>query len=218
MLNLAHRTDRWEQIVKEFEGKCKLIKADCVMVEDESLTNVKRRYHGVAYTHIQLIKDAKARGDKTLLILEDDCTLADKTSWGKWLKIKNWLDNNMDKWEMFNGGIVSPGHIEKIVSIDNLNIIKSAGGGGAHFLYINVDKSYQYILDWVIDKQDIDLYYSETFNYWISYPLLAVQRNGYSDIQEQKLIWDYRVFSTRKSLEKMIESYLYKEKTYRNRS
>jgi hypothetical protein len=113
-------------MIKEFEGKCELIKADCVMVDDDSLTNVKRRYHGVAYTHIQLIKDAKARGDKTLFILEDDCELADKTSWSKWLKIKNWLDNNMEQWEMFNGGIVSPGHIEKIVSIDDLQIIKSA--------------------------------------------------------------------------------------------
>jgi len=217
VLNLPHRTDRWEHMLKEFDGKCELIKADCVMIDDNNLSKIDKAYHGVAYTHIQLIKDAKERGDKTILILEDDCIMADKTSWSKWLLVKEWLDNNMDRWEMFNGGVVMPEHIETFVMVDDIHLIKHSGGGGAHFLYINVDKSYQYILDWVIDKEPIDTYYSTTFNYWVSLPLLVLQKEDFSDIQGQNRNWDCMIFATRKKLEHNIQQYLHREGLSRNR-
>jgi hypothetical protein len=177
-------------MIKEFEGKCKLIKADCVMVDDDSLSKKDRGYYGVAYTHIQLIKDAKARGDKTLFILEDDCKLVDNTSWGRWLRVKQWCDNNLDKWEIFNPGLVKFVKIEDVIRYDEMFLCKEVGGGGCHFIYFNVDKAYQKILDWIIEKDEIDAYYSERFNYWVSYPVLAIQRNGHSDIQGFERSWD----------------------------
>jgi hypothetical protein len=178
-------------MVNEFKGKCKLIKADCVMVEDDSLSKLKRAYQGVAYTHIQLIKDAFNRGDKTLLVFEDDCKLVDDSSWGKWLRVKQWCDNNMDKWEIFNAGLVRFLKVEDVIRYDEMFICKEVGGGGAHFLYFNVEKAYQKVLDWVIEKYPIDLYYSERFNYWVSYPVIAIQRNGHSDIQSNERSWDF---------------------------
>ena len=189
MLNLAHRRDRWEQMVNEFSGKCKLIKADCVMVDDQNLSKRDRAYRGVAYTHIKLIQEAKARGDKTLLVLEDDCKLIDNTSWGRWLRLKKWCDSNMDKWEIFNPGVIMYSKVEEVIRYDEMYINKIYGGGGTHFIYFNVEKAYQKVLDWVIEKQDIDAYYLQKFNCWGSYPSIAIQRDGFSDIQDDNIKW-----------------------------
>lgn len=210
VLNLPHRTDRWEQIVKEFEGKCELVKAECVMVEDESLTKNVRGYHGVAYTHIQLIKDAKARGDKTLLILEDDCELMNKTSWGRWLRLKQWCDNNLDKWEIFNPGAIIYSRVDDVIRFDEMYLCKIWGGGASHFIYFNVDSAYQKVLDWEIEKFDIDVYYTTKFNCWASYPTLAMQRDGQSDIQGfNRSWWGHLATTQRRGLE-MIGDFLSK--------
>jgi len=208
VLNLPHRTDRWELLTKEFGDKVELIKADCVMVDMED--KVKRAYHGVAYTHIQLIKDAKERGDKTLFIMEDDCTMIDKTSWGKWLRLKDWCDANLDKWEIFNPGAVAYAKVNDVVRFDEMLLCKIWSGGGSHFIYFNVDKCYQKILDWEIEKIDIDMYYTLHFDCWTTYPTLATQRDSYSDIQSMnRSWWGYLALTKSRGLE-MINDFLAK--------
>jgi hypothetical protein len=197
VLNLKHRTDRWEQLQKDFINVPLILeRVDGVILDDDNLTQRQKGYLGVAYTHIKLVNEAKARGDKTILILEDDCVL-EPNGWENWIKIKNYLDNHLDDWEVFNGGIVSPGDIHNVIKLNDIFLVKENGGGGCHFFYINIDKAYQKIMDWVITKQDIDLYYSYNFNYWISYPLLAIQRNGYSDIDSSVRDWSQRIEITK---------------------
>ena len=197
VLNLKHRTDRWEQLQKDFINVPLILeRVDGVILDDDNLTQRQKGYLGVAYTHIKLVNEAKARGDKTILILEDDCVL-EPNGWENWIKIKNYLDNHLDDWEVFNGGIVSPGDIHNVIKLNDIFLVKENGGGGCHFFYINIDKAYQKIMDWVITKQDIDLYYSYNFNYWISYPLLAIQRNGYSDIDTSDRDWTERMNITK---------------------
>jgi len=208
VLNLPHRSDRWNDLKKEFDGKCELIKADCVILDIED--KVKRGYHGVAYTHIQLIKDAKERGDKTLLILEDDCAMVDNTSWGKWLRLKQWCDSNMEHWEIFNPGAILYSRVDDVIRFDEMFLCKIWSGGGSHFIYFNVDKVYQKILDWEIEKIDIDLYYTTRFNCWTSYPTLAMQREGHSDIQGfHRSWWGHLAMTKSRGLE-MIGDFLSK--------
>jgi hypothetical protein len=197
VLNLKHRTDRWEQLQKDFANVPLILeRVDGVVLDDPTISQRDRGYLGVAYTHIQLVTEAKARGDKTILILEDDCIL-EPDGWKNWIKTKNYLDNHLDLWEVFNGGIVSPGDIHNVIKLNGLFLVKDTGGGGCYFFYINVDKAYDKIVDWVITKQDIDLYYSYHFNYWISYPLIAIQRNGYSDIDSSDRDWTKRMEMTK---------------------
>jgi len=197
VLNLKDRTDRWNQIKKDFANVPLILEqVHGIVLDDENLTQRQKGYLGVAYTHIQLVAEAKVRGDKTLLILEDDCLL-EPNGWDNWIKIKNYLDNHLTDWEVFNGGIVSPGDIHNVIKLNDIFLVKENGGGGCHFFYINIDKAYQKIMDWVITKQDIDLYYSYNFNYWVSYPLLAIQRNGYSDIDSSVRNWSQRIEMTK---------------------
>lgn len=196
VLNLKHRTDRWEQIKKDFANVPLILeRVDGVVLDDDTLTRRDKGYLGVAYTHILLVTEAKARGDKTLLILEDDCVL-EPNGWENWILYKNYLDNHLDDWEVFNGGMVSPGDIHNVIKLNDIFLVKNTGGGGCHFFYINVDKAYHKIVNWVIEKQDIDLYYSYNFNYWFAYPLLAIQRNGYSDIDSSNRDWTRRIEMT----------------------
>jgi hypothetical protein len=197
VINLKHRTDRWEQIQKDFEGVPLILeRADALILDDNTLTQKQKGYNAVAYKHIQLVTEARARGDKTILIFEDDCLL-EPDSWNNWVKIKKYLDNNLEDWEVFNGGLMGLGDIHKIVKLEHIHLIKETGGACCHFFYINVNASYEKILNWVVDKQEIDLYYSMNFNYWASYPLLAIQRNGKSDVLEVDKDWNFYFTATK---------------------
>ena len=180
------------------------------MIEDESLTRVIRGYYGVAYTHIQLIKDAKARGDKTLLILEDDCVMMDKTSWGRWLRLKEWCDNHVELWEVFNPGAIMYTRVDDVIRFDEMYLCKIWGGGASHFIYFNVDSAYQKVLDWEIEKIDIDVYYTTKLNCWVSYPTLAMQRDGQSDIQGHNRSWWGHLLTTQRRGLELIGDFLMK--------
>jgi hypothetical protein len=197
VINLKYRTDRWEQIQKDFEGVPLILeRADGIIIDDDTLTQTQKGYNAVGYKHIQLVTEARARNDKTILIFEDDCML-EPSGWENWVKIKKYLDNNLDDWEVFNGGLMGLGDIEKIIKMDDIYLMKEKGGACCHFFYINVDKAYNKVIEWAVDKQEIDLYYSMNFNYWASYPLLAIQRNGKSDVLEVDKDWNWFFAATK---------------------
>jgi hypothetical protein len=189
VINLDHRTDRWEQINKDFANSSfHLTRYSGVMVTDPEISRKDRGYIGVARTHIEIIKMCKAKNMTTVLILEDDCK--PEPNWEEnWYKAKDYLDNNLDKWEVFNGGICGIESLKRVVVIDNLYLLNTIGGCFSHWLYLNVDKAYDKLLAWEDHKKEIDLYYTYHFNHYTSYPLLAEQHNGISDIGEREKDW-----------------------------
>ena len=206
VLNLKHRTDRWEQLQKDFVNvPVVLERVDGIIYKDNTHRN--NSYYGVAMTHIELIKEAKERGDKTILIIEDDCLL-EEDGWNRWIVIKQYLDTHLDDWEIFNGGIIGMGDILDIVKIIDVYLVKEVGGCCCHFLYVNVDKAYNKLMNWEINKREIDLYYSFEFNYWASYPLLAIQRNGSSDIMNEEKDWSFIIGMTKSECIRKIGNFL----------
>jgi hypothetical protein len=158
------------------------------MITDPEISRKDRGYIGVARTHIEIIKMCKAKNMTTVLILEDDCK--PEPNWEEnWYKAKDYLDNNLDKWEVFNGGICGIESLKRVVVIDNLYLLNTIGGCFSHWLYLNVDKAYDKLLAWEDHKKEIDLYYTYHFNHYTSYPLLAEQHNGISDIGEREKDW-----------------------------
>ena len=60
VINLPHRTDRWNQIQEDFKNtNFKLTRYDGVMVDDPNISRKDRGYIGVARTHMEIIKKAK---------------------------------------------------------------------------------------------------------------------------------------------------------------
>jgi hypothetical protein len=189
VINLDHRTDRWERMQKDFSNSSfRLTRFPAIMITDPSISRKDRGYIGVARTHIEIIKMCKEKGQKTVLVLEDDCKL--EPNWEEnWYKAKDYLDTNLDKWEVFNGGICGIESLKRVVVIDNLYLLNTVGGCFCHFLYLNVDKVYDKLLTWEEHKKEIDLFYTFHFNHYTSYPLLAEQYNGMSDIGEREKNW-----------------------------
>jgi GR25 family glycosyltransferase involved in LPS biosynthesis len=189
VINLPHCTERWKRIQEDFKNTSfKLTRYDGVMITDESISRKDRGYIGLARTHIQIVKEAKEKGIKTVLILEDDCK-PEPNFESHWKKIKDYLDNHLDEWEVFNGGICGIESISKVLVIDNIILLKEKGGCFTHWLYLNVDKAYDKLMNWELTKQEIDLYYSHNFDHYTCYPLLAEQHSGYSEIGERHKDW-----------------------------
>ena len=90
----------------------------------------------------------------------------------------------MDEWEIFNGGMRNIMGIKKLIELDSgIKLIKPTGGFSTNWIYIN-SSAYDKILTWeAAGKPLIDLWFSNTFNIWCSYPLLALQYSGKSDIE-----------------------------------
>jgi hypothetical protein len=189
VMNLAHRTDRWNQIQEDFKNTSfRLQRYDGVMITDESIPRKDRGYLGLARTHIEIIKKAKEENKTTILILEDDCK-PEPNFEKNWYLIKEYLDSHLDDWEVFNGGICGIESVSRVLVIDHMILIKEKGGCFCHWLYLNVDKAYDKLMKWEETKQEIDLYYSHNFDHYTCFPLLAEQYSGYSDIGERDKDW-----------------------------
>jgi len=201
VINLPNRQDRWEKIKEDFKNTSfNLIQYFGIMIDDPTISRKDKGYIGLAKTHQKLVKEAKEKNQKTILILEDDCK-PEPNFLEYWYTIKDYLDNHLDDWEVFNGGICGVERIDRIIKFDlqpePLYLVKEKGGCFSHWLYINIDKAYDKIMDWDKDKMEIDLYYSHQFNHYTCYPLLAEQYSGYSDIGSREKDWSLNFFMAR---------------------
>jgi hypothetical protein len=193
VINLPHRVDRWNTMVEDFKNSpFNLIRYDGIMIDDINISRKDRGYIGVARTHQKLVKEAKEQGLKTILILEDDCK-PEPNYLEHWATIKEYLDNHLDEWDVFNGGICGVEQVKGIIQFETskepLYLIREKGGCFCHWLYINIEKAYTKLMDWDIHKMEIDLYYSHQFNHYTCFPLLAEQYSGYSDIGSREKDW-----------------------------
>ena len=196
VINLDHRTDRWEQMNKDFANSSfRLTRFPAVMITDPNVPRKDRGYIGLARTHIEIIKMCKEKGLKTVLILEDDCK--PEPNWEQnWYKAKDYLDNNLDKWEVFNGAACCMESCKNVVVLNKMYLLNTVGGWFSHWIYLNVDKSYEKLLAWEDLKKEMDLYYTFHFNHYTCYPILAEQYSGMSDIGLHEKKWsDYFIMA-----------------------
>ena len=204
VINLDERTDRWEQINKDFANSSfRLTRYPGILITDPEISRKDRGYIGVARTHIEIVKMCKAKGQKTVLILEDDCK--PEPNWEKnWYKIRDYLDSNLNKWEVFNGAVCGIEKMNRVVVLEqnNIYLLNTVGGCFCHWLYLNVDAAYDKLLAWEDNKKEIDLYYTYHFNHYTAYPLLAEQHSGYSNIGEREKDWSVNFMLARLDIRK----------------
>jgi len=189
VINLIHRTDRMENIIKRFP-ELNIIRVDGIQLPADG--TIKPNVMGLGMTHMKLLKECHQKGIKTVLIFEDDC-LPEEGWYENWVKIKTYLDNNLDKWEVFNGGIFNMFNMEYLYNIDNINILTGEIGGGTHFLYLNLN-AFDKFMTWKDEEIDIQFYNTKKFNFICCFPFLAIQDDGYSDIVKQERKWSGSMF------------------------
>lgn len=187
-INLDKRSDRWEECLAQFEKHNLTVERfsgiDGSMIENN--TKLADGELGVLKTHIELIKDAKEKGYKSILILEDDVEFIDNLN-EKFFSIKNQIPND---WIMlYLGG----NHVGGCLQISQ-NIYKLIHSYAIHAFAINSE-----LFDLIINglpkyKKPVDVFYAELQPLFPSYvirPHLAWQRVSFSDIQGGIMNYDF---------------------------
>ena len=188
VINLNKRPDRWDNIQKSFKN------SSIELIRLPAIEN-KKGHIGCGLSFLKAVKYAKKHNMKTILIFEDD----NKPLKGfdqRWKIIKEWLDTNLDKWEIFNGGARFPdwGKYEKqrISEYTDKTVLKYSINDNeflfqtdkllsTNWIYIN-SSVYDKVLKWNTDTY-IDRYLLDTanFNHVFCIPHLALQENGESN-------------------------------------
>jgi len=194
VINLDSRRDRWLHIQKHFRGSN-------ISLERISAVKSDVGAYGNFRSFIKAIKMAQRWRLPNILILEDDCL--PRKGWAKlWPEVVAWLEANPDKWDIYSGGAghmyfpKTVGRSESVVFYDPMWATSS------HWLYIP-ERVYAGLIDYytrvsgltsVVPALGIDTH-NNAFKTVVSYPFMAYQENGYSNIR-----------GTRRNLEKQFKN------------
>lgn len=181
IINLHDRKDRMIKANDEFRDIFKLERVDAIRDTPG--------WVGCFKSHKRCIRIAKEKKMSSVLVLEDDCKLLNKSNFlREWSTTKKWLDSNRDKWDVFLGGCTNlkPEHVlgwldksQGLVSLDFST--------PAHFYYCN-QTIYDKIINFNIDKKtyspfDLVLAAVGKGRIVTKIPFLAIQGPDYSDIE-----------------------------------
>ena len=194
VINLATRPDRWNKMLERWP-ELDLIRYDgIVLPKPENETNeqhIDRATYGLGYTHMRLFKEALLRGEKTVLIMEDDA-IPQKYWLKRWNEQKAYLDAHLDDWEVFNGAAYGLLEVDDITKLPNSLILHAGRSGASHFCYYNL-RAIDKFFEWEKDKEPVDMFYSNVyhrrFKYMCAFPILSIQDDGHSDIIEGNRDW-----------------------------
>ena len=181
VVNLEERTSKWNQIQDDF-------KDTNFFLERFNAIKDENGHKGCGKSYQALIKMAKEKNMDSIFIFDDDCKPLDNFN-ERWIKVKKWLDNNNDKWEIFNGGlkVVHGAETQLIDTIDESNKIYSIHKGIYTQMVLYKKETYDRILEWDYDKNWlIDFNYINTNKFKTIYiePALTVQRDGFSNTEK----------------------------------
>ena len=174
VINLDNRTDKWEQIQKDFQDWP-------VKVERVSAVKYDPGWKGCYLSHLKCVKIAKERKYPWVLYLEDDCMLMPDAK-QRFTKLLPFLWDVRQHWDFFMGGLTGVTGCGLVNQEQNMFI---ARGFGAHFCLIH-SNTYDRILDIMDIEPDepCDSLYRSNMRLWITLPFIAKQYAGYSDISD----------------------------------
>ena len=176
LINLDKRPEKWERIQNDF-------KDTNIQLERFKAIENENGHIGCGESFKALIRMAKEKKMDSILILEDDCKPL-KNFNKRWEKIKNWLDTNKDKWDIFNGGVRYPLNPNYKFEVDeNSKLYTTNGGNFTHFMYFN-SAGYDAVLNWDHSKNGLFDYYINSYKvskFLYVDPPIAIQYSGYSN-------------------------------------
>lgn len=185
-INLDERPDRWEKALIEFE------KIGIKNVERFSAFKHEKGAIGCRESHLSIIKKSKEENLKNVLIFEDDVFFIEENL----LNIPKVLSDlkNID-WDLFYlGATIDPnvGFMNKITD----NIFKTNFAYTTHAYAIN-NNIYDKILSEAPYHPIIDVFYCRNIvpmgKSFIMNPMLAIQQEGYSNIENHQADYSWMI-------------------------
>lgn len=197
IINLKKRSDKLDKIKVDF--------IDYNLIIIEAIED-KEGWVGCFNSHIKCIKKAKEFNLPYIIVVEDDCKIINKTTFNSNLcKILNWLENNMEKWNIFLGGVTNVWNYNKMIKLDNnLKLLNISEGKTAHFTIYN-SNSYDFYLN-LKPNIPIDKCWHNKLISFVSIPFITTQYSGYSDIENKKVNYDLRFVDVEKKLINLINN------------
>lgn len=117
VINLNLQPERWIKINKDFtNSSINLVRLPAIRYNKKIKS--KSGHIGCGLSFMKAVNYAKKNNLDTILIFEDDNKPL-KNYDKRWNIIKRWLDKNLDKWEIFNGGA-------RFIDWDKYNIKKES--------------------------------------------------------------------------------------------
>ncbi len=188
LVNLKEREDRLKHIQSNLSGLLEIERIDAVKAQPG--------WVGCFKSHQRCLRIAKKENRNTCLVIEDDCELFRRDSFIKeWNEVKNWLDSNMDKWDVYLGGCTNlrKEHIHEYLNKE-LGILRLEFSTTTHFTYYN-KSIFSKIIDYNVNPKKytpLDLVIPEVAKGRIvtKVPYLAKQKADYSDIEGRVVDYD----------------------------
>lgn len=212
VINLDERQDRW----KSLENTFNFFSLERV----EAIKNPKIGWLGCLQSHQLCLKKAMNKNLQTCLVLEDDCKINLKNQEifiSRWNLIKNWLDNNLDKWDVFMGGCanVKPSDVYGIVNgWDDFSLVRLEYSTSTHFVYYNksiykkIINYHQHHLNLKGGYFPIDNIIAEKARGRIitSFPFIAIQTLGFSNLEKRIVDYSNLYAESEKNISKSIRT------------
>jgi len=194
-INLEHRVDRLENFISQVEkydlGPFSVKKA----INGKHINNLTKLDNGnlgLVLTNKEIILESIENKYNSILVIEDDCYFTDEI-----LNIDTYFHFLPDDWDMLYMGGNHNTHCGEIYPKKiNDKVIKLHNTYTTHFVGIK-NSVYNTILN-TIDKYEhpLDVMYSKIqkeHNVYSFYPAIAKQLNGYSDIQNNSMNYDWLI-------------------------
>lgn len=195
IVNLDHRTDRWEQCVQQFK-KYKITNYERFSAIKPNLNDYPKEYYnryscpkrdpnykigalGCKLSHYEIIKLSKERNYKNIIILEDDFLIKENIDT---IFKESFQELDFDWHMLYLGGnhMISP---EKI--LNKKYIHKCIETYTTHAYCMNY-KIFDLCLKMMnTSGSEVDIFYSKLqkkFKIFCIYPSIIIQRESYSDI------------------------------------
>ena len=175
-INLDLRPDKWATVLSHFQDH---------EIEVERVSGIKEQigYDGCRKTHLKLLSEAS---DSIFMVLEDDVLFYD--GWEAYLDMA--MSQLPEDWDMLYLGATLNKPIERYSK--NLYTLKA--GYTTHAIIYKNGRVIDYILEANGGGRKIDVFYAdevqEKFNCFITYPMLATQRGGFSDIINRNVTYE----------------------------
>jgi GR25 family glycosyltransferase involved in LPS biosynthesis len=188
VINLDDRPDRFDTIMRSFDNAP-------FILERFSAIKDSVGWKGCGLSHMALTQLAKDKSMQSILIMEDDCKPS-KDFNRTWALIKDWLDSNRDRWDIYVGGTTyydiinkSSDNIKPICKLDSNIKLYYTKLLCLHFYYLN-SSAYDKFLEWKNDitkNGAVDMW-PNIINMKIvsSIPFIATQNDDYSNITNSR--------------------------------
>ena len=188
-INLDRRTDRWEDAKKEFE-RIGIEVSRVSAIDGKSYTfqkTLKAGAYGCKLSHLKVLTKALHRGYEKIFIAEDDIVFDDDFN-EKFTKVSKNIPNDWDLIYL----AANPFSGQRINIAEGVSSM--VDGHSSHSILMR-DTFFNKAIEAINSMPyQVDVIYGilqNSFNCYVTVPHLAFQRNGFSDVEDQEVNYDF---------------------------